>query len=883
MPSHASSAENSSSAPPSPLGGAADPGALGDQRIPAVFDRVAAIHGARVAVRFGDTTLTYAELQARAGALAAALAARGIGPGDLVGIASTRRLELVVAVLGALQAGAGYVPFDLALPPDRLRFMAQDTRVKVLLGRCAAVAAAGVPEIAFDALPPPGPAAPTASISGESIAYVMYTSGTTGKPKGVVLPHRSVIRMLVDTDWLRMSEHTVTLHSSAFAFDTSIIDLFAALLHGGTVVIPPDGALSIEQLADAISSHGVNTLWLTSGLFHTIADLRPAVFERVEQVVVGGDVVSPVQVKKVMDACPGCLVINGYGPTESNVTNAYAIRREDVEGAHALPIGRAIPGTAVFVVDEHLQPVPAGQPGELCIGGRGLALGYHDRPELTAAKFVQAPWQPGLRLYRSGDLAVDPGDGVIRFLGRMDGQVKIRGFRVETVEVEAVIGAHEGVAQVVVSALIPPGQTDKVLVAWVVGKDDGATRAALSAWCEQRLPEWSRPLHWQFVATIPLNPNGKVDRERLPPPDWQAAAAVDSPPRGRHELTIAAHWAQLFGLPKVGAEANFFELGGHSLLAVRVFDAIAREFAVTLPIATLFQHPTVRTLAAKVAAAARTPTAIVASEPWDTSVVIHPGPGNGAQPVFIVGGFGGNLNNLYELGRALGRHRALIGFQTRGILGHSLHASIPVIAADHLHWLRRHQPRGPWFLAGYSGGALTAFEMARQLFAAGERVDALLLLDAFAPGFDPRLPLGRRARLRAEWQLLRHEGLPMLRERTAAWLENGPLRRPMAWLRRRRHPGMAQLERVEEAWLAAADAYRGGGYAGPATLFAAHPRSLYGRQALQKDPQLGWGAFVAAERLRVVRVPGDHLRMVLQPHAATLVEAIEREIALVPR
>lgn len=864
-----------------------DPGAAGPQQITVHFRAVARQHATRLALRYGDATMDYATLDARSDALAAALAARGVAAGDLVGIGSQRGLELVVAVLGALKAGAGYVPFDVSLPDERLRFMAADTRIKVLLGSCAPVTAAGVPTLPYAAFPTTPAAPPEVVVTGESIAYVMYTSGTTGRPKGVVLPHRSVVRMLVDTDWLRLGPDTVTLHSSAFAFDTSIIDLFAALLHGGTVVIPPDGTLSLHQLGEAIASHGVNTLWLTSGLFHAIADLRPEVFAAVGQVIVGGDVVSPVHVQKVTAACPGVQVINGYGPTESNVTNAHAITAADLASGQALPIGRAIPGTQIWILDEAGQPVAPGLPGELCISGRGLALGYHDRPELTAEKFVVAAFDPTLRLYRSGDLAVDPGDGVIRFLGRIDGQVKIRGFRVELGEVETTLQAHPAVRQAVVVAHVPPGQLDKVLGAYLVPHGAGIELRGLRDWLRERLPEFARPLYYRVVPALPLNHNGKVDRRALPPFEAGDAGVGDAAPAGPTESRLVVMWGELLGLPRLGAEANFFELGGHSLLAVRLFDRVQREFGVVLPIATLFQHPTVRSLAAVIDAQRAAPAAAVTADaPWDTSVVMHPGPGTSGRadrrPLFLVGGVGGNLNNLVELAQLVGRRRAVVGFQTRGILGHAPHTSIEAMASDHLAWLRQHQARGPYLIAGYSGGALTAFEMARQLVAADEVVDELFVFDTFAPGFAhdfrPRLRMSPWQRLRAEGELLYTEGIGFFLERMSARLQNTVLRRPLqAWLRWRR-PEVFLLRHVEDAWRAAAAVYRGGSYPHRLTLLQTEPRALSSRLAYQQDPTFGWSAFVPPELLVRMRVPGDHLAMVHGANAESLAQLIELRI-----
>lgn len=867
-------------------GSFADPGAAGPQTITEVFAAVAAAMPGRIALRHGSAAMDYATLDALSDALAARLADEGVRPGDLVGITSQRSLSLIVAVLAVLKAGAGYVPFDLTLPVERLRFMAGDTGVRVLLGRSEALADVVPRQIAQDAFPPAGAVGPGAAVAGESIAYVMFTSGTTGVPKGVVLPHRSVIRMLRDTDWLRLGPDTVTLHSSAFAFDTSIIDIFGALLHGGTVVIPPDGTLSIAQLSDAIESHGVNTLWLTTGLFQAVADLRPGAFARVDQVIVGGDVVSPVHVERVLAVCPGLTVINGYGPTESNVTTAHRVSPADLGTGQPLPIGRAVPGTQVFIVDGALRPVPPGIMGELAIAGRGLALGYWNRADLTDQKFVPAPWNPDLRIYRSGDLASARKDGRLRFFGRADTQVKVRGFRVELTEIEAALEGHPGVRQAVVVAAVPEGQADKVLVAYVVAEGAAPDPSDLAEHLAARLPDFARPAFYVPMPALPLNANGKVDRRALPavtPADLAARAAADGPPEGPTESRLAAIWSDVLGVPEIGAGANFFELGGHSLLAVRLFDRIRRDFGQDLPLSTLFRHQTLRELAALLdRRSIDAPTEDDPDGPWDTSTVIDPGPGSGARPLFIVGGVGGNVNNLFELGALIGRSRPMIGFQTRGVQGHTPRASIEEMAAENVAYMRQHQPEGPYLLAGYSGGALTALEMVRQIEAAGERVERLFVLDTFAPGFGRdfrptvRLPLGQR--LRHEVALLRDEGIGYLGERIGARLRHTFLRGPVLRLVQRASVTMYRVRATREAWLAAARTYSGGPVAAPVTLFRTRSRRLAHKLALEQDPALGWGRMTAPGQLETPWAPGDHLTMLKGDNARTLAGMIEARL-----
>ena len=868
-----------------------DPGATGPQTITEVFGAVASVMPDRIALRFGDQTMDYATLNARSDALAAHLATEGIGAGDLVGISSQRSLALLVAVLGVLKAGAGYVPFDAALPAERLEFMAKDTGIKILLGSCPPVMAAGVKTLPYAAFPMQPATAPRPKITGASIAYVMFTSGTTGTPKGVVLPHRSVIRMLCDTDWLRLGPDTVTLHSSAFAFDTSIIDIFGALLHGGTVVIPKDGVLSIADLADAVASHGVNTLWLTSGLFHAIADSRPSAFEKVDQVIVGGDIVSPGHVARVKAACRYVAVINGYGPTESNVTNAHVIEAADLASGQALPIGRAVPGTQIYILDEYLQPVPTGVMGELCIAGRGLALGYWNRPDLTAEKFITVPWQPGLRLYRSGDLAMDPGNGVLRFFGRIDTQVKIRGFRVEMSEVEAAVASHPDVQQAVVIATVPEGQTDKILVAYFVMKNPkgkAVTSTILADHVRSYLPDFARPTFFVAMDEIPLNPNGKVDRRRLPPVTATAPDPEGNAPQTATEQHLAKIWGDILGHRKIGSTSNFFALGGHSLLAVRLFDRIRKEFGADLPISTLFQHQTLRELAAIIPEMTTTravtgPMVRSGVDPeadWDTSTVIHRGPDAEARrAVFIVGGVGGNVNNLVELGSLLGRSRRVIGFQTRGVLGHRPRGSIEEMAQENVRYLRQHQARGPYLLAGYSGGALTALEMARQLEAAGDEILQLFILDTFAPGFAvdfvPKVRTTLKRRLQHEVASLRSEGVGYLFERvwhkTNSIVMRGPVLTAMRWISLSHY----RYQVMEKAWRAAARGYMGGPLRGQITLFRSRPVRLMQKLALETDPSLGWAGVADGAAPELIPITGDHLSMLKGENAQNLAQLIE--------
>ncbi|MBX3596784.1 MAG: amino acid adenylation domain-containing protein [Rhizobiaceae bacterium] len=860
-----------------------DPGASGPQTVTEVFRQIASQYADKVAQRYGTLSMTYAELDRRSEALAALLVSEGVRPGDLVGISSERSLSLLVAVLGVLKSGAGYVPFDVNLPAERQQFMARDTGIKLLLGNCPALVHSEVRIVNWSDFPQDAPSPVLAEISGESIAYVMFTSGTTGVPKGVVLPHRSIIRMLCDNHWLELSDRTVTLHSSAFAFDTSIIDIFAALLHGGTVIVPPDGTLSITQLADAIQGSGVNTLWLTSGLFHAVADSRPETFVNAEQVIVGGDVVSPAHVARVMAVCPKVTVINGYGPTESNVTNAHKITHADLKSGMALPIGPAIAGTQIYILDEQLRPLPDGIVGELCIAGRGLAHGYWNRPELTAEKFVPAPWDPTLRLYRSGDLAMNPGNGVLRFFGRADTQVKVRGFRIELTEIEQALEAHPAIRQAVAVAAVPEGQSDKVLAAYYVAHGSAPDAAELRGFLTSRLPDFAMPSYFIAVDEIPLNSNGKADRRRLPVLRAQTAAKETAAElTGPTEQRLADIWSAILGTSVNSPQANFFQLGGHSLLAVRLFDRIRKEFGHDLPISTLFRNQTIRELAELLDTHEIPSVDLDPDADWDTSTIINPGPATDARPLFIVGGVGGNVNNLVELGARLGENRPVIGFQTRGVQGHRPHETIEEMAAANIGFMRQHQPKGPYILAGYSGGALTAFEMARQLEENGEKVERLFVLDTYAPGFSkdfrPPVRLSAKERLIDEIQLLRNEGLPLFVDRLKNTLRGRLIRGPMLRLVKSASLSHFRYEIMQELWMSAAHKYQGGKITAPVTLFRTRPKRLLQARTLELDPTLGWASVTDPSKVDTPWANGNHIDMLIGENATLLAAMIEQRL-----
>jgi amino acid adenylation domain-containing protein len=554
---------------------------------------------AATALRFRGEEMTYWQLDLRAERLAHRLRAAGVGPESVVGVCFERSFEMIVALVGVLKAGAAYLPLDPAEPPVRLRFMLEQADVRVLLthepvgdtlpnlGVTVLNVDSGEVSVDTRPLPPSG--------SADGLAYVRYTSGSTGHPKGVAVPHRGVVRLVHDTDWLDFSPQETFLQLCALTFDPSELEIWGALLNGGCLVIHPPGPLSLPELAACLRSERITTLWLTAGLFHRMVDHHVDSLGGLRQLVAGGDVLSPAHVNRVRRAHPRVRMVNGYGPTENTCfTTAHTVTRQV---GTTVPIGTPIAGTRVYILDDDLRPVPDGEWGELYTGGAGLARGYVNRPALTARCFLPDPFVPGERMYRVGDVVRRTRGGVLEFRGRVDDQVKIAGYRIEPGEIVAVLTDQPGVAEAVVLARddVTPGE--KVLVAYVATKlqaEDLALRQAL----RQRLPRHLIPAAIVVMPEFPLTRAGKIDRAALPVPRLRPRG-VDTAYETPVEAKVAGVFADALAVERVGIHDNFFDIGGNSLIAVDILARLRDELSVDLPASRLFfENPTVAGLAA---------------------------------------------------------------------------------------------------------------------------------------------------------------------------------------------------------------------------------------------------------------------------------------------
>ncbi len=583
--------------------------------------------------------LSYGRLAAEAADLAHRLRRLGVGPEVPVALAAERSIEMVVAMLGILEAGGAYVPLDPGHPADRIGFILADVEPPVVVGRREALARLPPHRAREVELGPRGGAAAGGSagldpgrdpgLDPDGLMYVLYTSGSTGRPKGVAVSHANVLRLVLGADYLRLGPDEVFLLLAPAAFDASTLEIWAPLVHGARLVVHPPGPPSPRELGDLLARHRVTTLWLTAGFLHQMVDANLGGLAPVRQLLAGGDVLSPAHVRRLLDAHPGMLVVNGYGPTENTTFTCCGPLRSAGEVGASVPIGRPVPGTRVWVLGRGGEPAAVGEEGELLAGGAGVARGYFGRPGLTAERFVPDPLaalagEPGARVYRTGDRVRWRPDGRLDFAGRIDDQVKIRGFRVEPGEVAAVLAEHPGVREAVVVATDGDAGARR-LVAYAVAARPAPSPRELRSWLAARLPEPMVPAAFVLLDELPLTANGKVDRRALPEPprtrpDLDAAYR---PPEGPVEHALAAIFAELLGIDPVGADDSLFELGGHSLVATQVVTRLRERLGRDCPIAELFAHPTPAALAARLDARS---AAQLAARPEDGALSARPLP-----------------------------------------------------------------------------------------------------------------------------------------------------------------------------------------------------------------------------------------------------------------
>jgi len=563
-----------------------------------------------IAVRSPKERLTYDELDGRAEALRPRLAAAGVKQGSLVGVALERSASAIASFLAVLKAGGVFVSLDPHSFPKaildllgRHKFACLVSNGATLL-RLATSIPVSVPVVDMDlatAAKPADNSGHAFKVSGSDPACVMFTSGSSGEPKGVVIPHRAIVRLVKEPSYLQFSNDQIFLQSSPLGFDASIFEIWGALLNGAELVIPEAGLLSFDEISAAIEENGVTTLFLTSGLFNLMMDQRPNPLRKLRYLITGGDVMSPTHVAKAARLLgPGRFIV-AYGPTENTTFTTTFLVPPDMPTDKPVPIGRPIAGTVLCILDEEMRPVPDGSSGELYVGGHGLALGYLDAPELTWEKFIEDPFAQEQRLYRTGDIARRDETGLLHFLGRRDNQFKVNGYRIEPEHVETVLRRHLQLSDIaVVACALADGA--KHLVAFVVPLPGSSfSEAAFREAATECLPPHMIPARLKILDRFPLTQTAKIDRIALSRMAAKARAqdCLERDYATPVEATLADLWRQQLHLKSVNVDQNFFDLGGTSLQLLGVHAELERLFPGQLSIRDLFDLPTIRLLHAR--------------------------------------------------------------------------------------------------------------------------------------------------------------------------------------------------------------------------------------------------------------------------------------------
>ncbi|NEU52860.1 non-ribosomal peptide synthetase [Bacillus altitudinis] len=671
-----------------------------------------------VALSAGDHTMTYAELNEQANRLARHLQKNGVNHQTVTAILAERTPELIVSLLAVLKAGATYVPIDPDYPESRIQYMLKDSGATHLLTHSSFISQTR--SLAFDGTYLFADDQEILLMSSENLpleaglddtAYIMYTSGTTGQPKGIMTTHSNIARVVKNTNYLTILETDTLLSLSNSVFDGFTFDVYGALLNGAKLVLPQkETILDMGKLTELIKGEHISVMFVPTALFHLLVDEGTDWMRGVRKVLFGGERASVQHVRKAFDVMGKGRLLNVYGPTESTVFATYYPIDEAIPlEAHSIPIGKPLNQTGAYILSEHRQLQPIGMVGELCLSGKGLAKGYLNRPDLTKQVFIPHPFASGERLYRTGDLAYFREDGLIEYAGRVDDQVKIRGHRIELTEIEANLLMHPGVKQAVLLADHDETNHTRLLAyitcddAWKGKLDDIKSRL------KERLPAYMLPHELIELENLPLTPNGKVDKRQLPKPEAPQGNRRVKLPANEVEQKLLVMWREVLEREDISTDDHFFELGGHSLKAMSLLSKVSKEFEVQVPIHLLFETPTIEALSHYIQHQDGETAGYLVFNESQTSTVfaLPPLPGYG----FI----------YQEAAKTLDDVR-LIAFdfiETNNRM------------AQYVQHIQHLQPKGPLTLMGYSGGCYLAFELVQALEQVGRTVEKVIMIDSY--------------------------------------------------------------------------------------------------------------------------------------------------------
>ncbi len=829
------------------------------------------------AVRFGDVSLSYGELEQRSNQLAHWLVKLGIKPDDLVGLCLPRSVDLIVGLLGILKAGGAYVPIDPTYPVDRIAYLIEDSCPQIIITTEQLRSRLGHwgNAICFDDLAQLSEFSvePVATqVTPQHLAYMIYTSGSTGKPKGVKIEHRSV----VNHSWAVANAFELDcgdriLQSASISFDIAGEQIYPALLRGAEVVIRPDDLLeSFDRFTRFIDSQAITVMILPTVFWHEwVAELiafNQQVPPSLRLISVGTEKVLSTRLNQWQTVSAGRVTFfQGYGPTEATITctlykhDGHSFRTNELP-----PIGRPLSNTEIYILDPQLEPVPIGMVGELYVGGDGLARGYHQRPDLTAQQFIAHPFRDrdNARLYKTGDLARFQPDGQIVYCDRADHQIKLHGFRIELGEIEAALHECQGVKQSVV--IVREAAGTRSLIAYVVPQPEQALTAThLQALLKQTLPSYMLPASIVLMSALPLTLNGKVDRQALPNPIVGQNEMAAIAPRDALERQLAQLWETVLGIQPTSITDDFFALGGHSLAAVCLADRIQTTFQQNLPLAVIFQAPTIEQFAA----------VLRQEKPLPSSALVALQPNGSQTPLFLFQGI-----NLYRsLAVHLAPDRPVYGLSIEMMDNNGMSlTSIKSLAAHYIQEIRTVQPIGPYCLGGVSLGGLVALEVAQQLQANHQAIALLALFDTPAPNAFSLKPLPKR--IIGHTNNLLKVGPNYVLRKLAAKLHQ--VNYKLLKLANRTSSKTMQYKFVREIYEEMRATYHPQVYSGRIALFLAMDRSdiqdsVFDSALVNIDPQFGWGN-LAQGQLDIYEVPGDHLGILKEPQVKLLAQVLKR-------
>lgn len=833
-----------------------------------------------IALRKGERTLTYNQLNQAANRLAHFLIGKGIVPGTNIGLLVSRDFNMIIGMLGILKAGGAYVPIDPEYPVDRQEYIVRQSALGCVVADGAYPLKNEIGSEKFLLIEESqqnifSDTNPGLFINSSQLAYTIYTSGSTGRPKGVMIEHHSAINLISwVNDRFNVGAADSLLFITSMCFDLSVYDIFGMLAAGGKVVIAENAEIQdVRVLQDMLIRYNI-TFWdsVPTTLDYLVRNLEQERkgyrYNGLKTIFMSGDwipVSLPSRIKKFF---PGAQVVSLGGATEATVWSNYFIVEQTKKDWKSIPYGRPINNNFFYILDEQLMPVPIGETGDLYIGGVGVARGYANDPEKTKASFLPDPFNDtaGGMMYRTGDLGRMMPDYNMEFLGRKDNQVKINGFRVELGEIESVLNSYEAVHNAVVLA---KEGTDgsKRLIAYIV-PNGRFEKQAIEGFLKTKLPEYMIPGMWVELESLPLNSNGKIDRKALPElREVNEARKIILQPGTETEKMLTVIWKDCMGIDECSIDDNFFALGGHSLMAVQILSKIEKKIGKKLQLAVLFKHPDIRSLAAFIENEKKE---II----YKSLVAIKPS--GSKTPLYIIHGEGLNVLNFSTLAEYMDEERPIFGLQARALNGEDApEETIQQIAAYYLGEILQHNPDGPYLIAGYSFGGYVAVEMEKQMQAMGKSIQMLIMFDTDAEKteykdwyylFPRKVKRNFPILISFLKSVLTHPVATFKRQFT-----NHPPNLLSNYFYRKDSKGFFQLIRkIKEKHLVAFRNYKMEPFNNKVYLFKAKICVHY----VNDVAFLGWKNY-AKKDVELFEVPGDHLSMLLTPHVEQFAQILE--------